>query len=271
MINQDFKLSSKKLFRSFENKGIGLRVHHIPYLNDSIRFIEAGLEDESKPLLVFIHGAPGGCDAFNNFLQDKKFVQKYRLVSVDRLGYGYSHFGEAEISVKKQAEMIGFVMDQFNHQEVYLIGHSFGGPVAMSASLERAEIVKGIVLLSAALDPTLEKMFWFSSIPIRPVFRSIFSKSFKVSSYEKISHQAALSDVVDQWINISVPILHIHGDKDRLVSVENVEFTKRLPTKTTKIIKILEGAGHLIPWTRAKDLKILITEFIDVLITAEEN
>src|SRR4051812_46363629 len=66
-----------------------------------INYVVAG--NESLPLVIFIHGSPGSLSAFIDFMDDTLLLEKVRMISVDRPGFGSSNFGYAEPSLEKQA------------------------------------------------------------------------------------------------------------------------------------------------------------------------
>ncbi len=60
-------------------------------------------------------------------------------------------------------------------------------------------------------------------------------------------------DKIVNWTNTHVPVncLHIHGDKDRLIPIQNVDYTIRI-----------KGAGHFMIWNKAAELSFHIRNFL---------
>jgi len=121
---------------------------------------------DTLPLLLLIHGAPGAWYGYIHTMDDSLLQQKFKMVSVDRLGYGKSDYGRAELSVPLQALAIKKVMDEENTsgKKVYLFGRSYGAPIAAWLAIYYPQQVEKLFMISPVIDPEKEKFFWFSSI-----------------------------------------------------------------------------------------------------------
>jgi pimeloyl-ACP methyl ester carboxylesterase len=60
----------------------------------NLHYIETG--NAQKPTLI-LHGSPGSWNAFKEYLQDTTLLKKYRMIAIDRPGFGYSDFGMLKI------------------------------------------------------------------------------------------------------------------------------------------------------------------------------
>lgn len=60
-------------------------------------------------------------------------------------------------------------------------------------------------------------------------------------------------DKIVHWENLHIPVncLHIHGDKDRLIPIQNVDYTIRI-----------KGGGHFMVWNKAAELSFPIRNFL---------
>ena len=119
-----------------------------------IHYIETG--DATKPTLFFLHGSPGSWDAYKTYLSDLDLQKKYRLIAIDRPGFGYSNFGEAEDLETQASLILTFIQSKNNNQPITLIGHSMGGPVAVKLATKNPELFKNLIILSGAIDPKAE-------------------------------------------------------------------------------------------------------------------
>src|SRR6476620_10811132 len=59
----------------------------------TIHYIETGKKDATT--LFFVHGSPGSWDAYKDYLKDSLLLSKYRMIAIDRIGFGHSNFGKA--------------------------------------------------------------------------------------------------------------------------------------------------------------------------------
>ena len=84
----------------------GYNIHYIEVQSTTIE------KDSILPLLVFIHGAPGSWADFEKYLQDSELLDKYRMISIDRLGYGSSQYGQPVTAIHDQSESIQALIKQ---------------------------------------------------------------------------------------------------------------------------------------------------------------
>ncbi len=219
-----------------------------------IHYIETG--SLLKPTLVFVHGSPGSWDAFKSYLKDTMLQKKYRMIAIDRPGFGYSDFGKAE-NLKTQADKISIFIESIkNDKSVILIGHSMGGPVIVKMATQNPSRYNHLVILSGAVDPDAETPEnWRSFIMIKPI-RYLIPGALRVSNDELWWLKKDLIQMKNDLKKITSSVTIIHGTKDQLVPYSNVAFMKRefVSTKTTKIIAI-PNANHFIPWEHFQTIK----------------
>lgn len=244
-----FRTGFSKAEQEFKSEGLtlhdvnqqhGERTHHAVWTGDSL-----------KPTLLFIHGSPGSWTAFEDYLKDSTLLASYRLISVDRPGFGYSNFGKPVASLAEQAEAVRHVMDSLdNGRAYYLIGHSLGGPVAVELAGMDTARVKGIALLSASIDPELEPREIFRPWLLPRWVSYVMPRSFWASNYEIYYLMAELEKQKQVWPKLRCKVLVIHGEKDKMVPVGNAAYAEKMYPKTGSYRQvILKGKNHFIPWT----------------------
>jgi len=81
-------------------------------------------------------------------------------------------------------------------------------------ALEAPEIVAALVMLAPALDSEAERYFALGKLAEWKLIEWMVPLSFRVTQIEKRFHAAALRSLVDQWKNIQVSFLLLHGCKD---------------------------------------------------------
>ena len=254
-----FRTKDSNVQKNYLKKGINVRIHHKAFEDTSIRWIVSGLTQEDAPILLFVHGAPGSSNAYDKYLQDTSLTSKARLISIDRLGYGYSDYGNATTSLARQAKQLAFVAQQYPHSsKIILIGHSFGGPIVCKALIDYPSLANAGIILAPAVDPKHEKILWVANFTKWKATRWLFSGALKVSSDEKFSHIEELEKMDKEWHKITKPVIHVHGTKDQIVPYPNLAYVERkLPDSLLTAIS-WEDANHLIIWNRYEDIKKLI-------------
>jgi pimeloyl-ACP methyl ester carboxylesterase len=206
--------------------------------------------DPELPNIVFIHGAPGSLADYLKYFKDEELIQKVNLISVDRFGYGNSEFGKSEASIKIQGEAINSIIEnECNSKNIILVGHSYGGPIAIQMAMDFSARYKGIILLAPALDPDNEKEIKLAQLPMHQPIRWLTPPALRVAADEKNSHIEELRKILDNYNSIQLPVWHIHGTSDSLVPYENLEFSRRKISPDFLNVISLEKVDHFLPWS----------------------
>lgn len=114
----------------------------------------------SGPDLILIHGASGNMRDFSFDLVDR-LTDRYRVILMDRPGLGWtgrdadflgSWNTDAE-SPYQQAALLQKAADTVGVERPIVMGHSYGGAVALAWALSRSEDTSAVVVVSAASNP----------------------------------------------------------------------------------------------------------------------
>lgn len=224
-------------------------------INDfTIHYIETGNKNAST--LFFVHGSPGSWDAYKEYLKDSLLLSKFRMIAIDRIGFGYSNFGEAQ-NLKTQAYIIErFTKLTSNGKPIYLIGHSMGGPTIVQMAADKPDDYKGLIILAGAVDPKAETPEnWRVIIKAKPI-RYIIPGALRPSNDELWYLKSDLKDLKPKLQNITTKVIIIHGTKDPLVPYSNMAFMRRefVNAKSLDTISI-KDANHFIPWEHYKEIR----------------
>ncbi len=259
----NFRKSDKKVRQHFEEKNISVDIHRVSYGDRTVRYIQTGCTDPNCPVVLFVHGAPGGADAWFDFMEDSLLRQKARLVSIDRPGYGYSDFGTAVVSVVEQAEAVNAVLQRSGNGPAILVGHSYGGPVIGKYAVDHPGRVKALFMVAPVNDPDSEVEFWYANIGRWKLTRWMVSKAMRVATDEKFAHIAELRNMIPDWSRLTMPVVHMHGKKDNLASFDNIAFSKKhIPQHLLRTIE-LEKGNHLLIFNRVPAVKQEIVDLLD--------
>jgi pimeloyl-ACP methyl ester carboxylesterase len=116
-----------------------------------LHYIEAG---EGSPVLL-IHGNFVTADDFVLSGVFDRLASRYRVIAVDRPGYGYSGrpWGRSW-TPGAQAALVRQALQCLGIERAVVLGHSFGALVALALALDHPDAVRGLALLSGYYYPT---------------------------------------------------------------------------------------------------------------------
>ena len=248
------RIPDVKAIKNFSKKGITLFTGTFDTDDFKLHYVKTG--NDTLPTLFFIHGSPDSWNRYEKFMQDKDLLAKFRMIAIDRPGFGYSQFGDAK-NLADQSKLISqFVRSIQNNKPIYAVGHSYGGAVVIKLQTDNADLFDGLVLLAAAVDPKQEKPEKWRYVLRVPPFKYFVPGAYRPSNTELVYLKKDLVELDKEWEKITCPVWILHGNKDTYVPVANADYAKTKLTKAKSVeVKILPGAEHFITHERYEDVK----------------
>jgi len=252
-----FRMSDSEAKEKFSKNNVTLTTESIKVDGFEMHYAKTG--NDTLPALFFVHGSPGGWKSFERYMQDKDLLNKFRMISVDRPGFGYSSFGDAK-NLDEQSKLISPLVRSFqNGKPMYAVGHSLGGPMIVKLQIDNENLFTGLVLLAGSVDPNEEKPERWRFIVKGSPLQYFLPGAFRPSNEELVYLKKDLKYLDKEWEKVSCPVWIIHGDKDTFVPVGNVDYAKKKLTKAKSVeVKILPGAKHFIPWEQYEEIKTIL-------------
>lgn len=134
---------------------------------------------ETAPVVLMIHGASANAREFTWTLAPR-LETDLRVLMADRPGHGYSErFGGADTLAAQAGQMAGALEQLAPGRKATVVGHSFGGAVALRLALDRPDLVSSLVLLAPVTHDWGEAeggTAWYNSFAANPVFGPVFSQ-----------------------------------------------------------------------------------------------
>ena len=258
----------------------------------NIEFIFKG---NNGPVLLYIHGSPGGCD------QNIEPTQKYRVLTPSRPGYR-----RTDISVGKtpeqQADSFKALLDTLEIDKVFIMGVSGGGPSSMHFAAKYPEKTLGLILFEAvsfSQDFIKKDEALINSWDFRLFIQLLFMSSFgndrlakmmlpneknRLRLLEKKENIVLLKKIIwsiwpmsirrlgiendyKQFTNLNIPydkisspVLILHGDDDINVDIEHARHANKAINHSS--LYILEEADHMMHATHSEEIEKQIESFI---------
>lgn len=185
--------------------------------NINIHYTDIG----SGPLVVLLHSQPANERQF--YLLKERLKKNYRVISIDRPGMGYSD-GPKEKTKKRlsiQANLIAKLIKDITQEKPLIIGHSYGGALALAYALKSEIDLKGLILVNTASHAWPSDKVWLPfKIISSPIIGNVFVNTFAMI-YGKTT--------IDQSANDNFP-----GNLPSKNYIDNVAGELTLRPKTLK-------------------------------------
>jgi pimeloyl-ACP methyl ester carboxylesterase len=120
---------------------------------DRVRIDGRELEYEVRGVgepVILVHGAHIA-DAFAPLLAEPALTERYRLILYHRRGFAGSTHAEDPLSIAQQAADCRALMQQLGVPCAHVVGHSYGGVIALQLALDAPEAVHSLAVLEPAL------------------------------------------------------------------------------------------------------------------------
>lgn len=255
------------------------------------------LDEGSGHAVVLLHGFPGnGADWEPGA---GKLTDHFRVVVVDLLGFGSSsrpHDFES-LWVESQARALAATLDDLGIERAALVGHDFGGPVALTFLRLHPDRVSHLGLLSTNVfsdtpvdfplsllklpyvGPLLDGLF-FSSVSLRGLGRAASktrggvpqrndggeARTVRVIFARVLRRLSELYGPLEASLpEVGVPTIVMWGDRDMFFPVSQGQRTAEVIPGARFVV--LHGSGHVLPIERTD----AVVEELVQLIGAGDN
>jgi pimeloyl-ACP methyl ester carboxylesterase len=255
--------SDRKALSVFRHKNVPLEIIDTAI---SSRHIHGAIcsSNEALPMLVFIHGSPGSWFHYKNYMFDPALRQRFQIAALDRPGFGHSDFGRA-LNLEEQTKLLYPVLEELSikgNRQLYLCGHSMGGPVVIKLIADYPKLCQGAIIVAGAIDVSQEKKEKWRYFFNKKYLKWLLPGAFRPSNIELIYLKKDLIPLEKDFTKITCPVHFVHGDRDTWVPIENVAFGQRMLVNSTRVsADTIFGADHQIPWKNFQELKSILLKF----------
>jgi pimeloyl-ACP methyl ester carboxylesterase len=132
------------------------------------------IEQGEGPVLLLLHGNVVTADDFRTSGLMERLAQSYRVIAIDRPGFGYSDRPRAITwTPDAQAQLLHRAMERLGADEYLVAGHSWGTLVALAMALQQPDRVRGLLLLSGYYYPSLRPDVPLAAMPAIPLLGDV--------------------------------------------------------------------------------------------------
>ncbi|MGH7369967.1 MAG: alpha/beta fold hydrolase [Candidatus Methylomirabilaceae bacterium] len=230
--------------------------------------------------VILLHGWGASGDSLGGVA--RALEDRCRVLAADLPGFGWSAPPLVAWGSREYAAHVDALMERATLPSASVLGHSFGGRVALALAARYPHRVRDLVLVaSAGIRPRRGPDYYLKTATAKlakgclslPVFGRVGSRIVSGLSdwagsrdYRRAGRMRATlvrlvnEDLRDLLSSIRAPTLIIWGDRDRDVPRSSMEImARRIPGAR---LEILEGAGHF-PFVDVPDrFAHLVREFL---------
>lgn len=217
-----------------------------------------GLVAGNGPDLVLIHGLSGSLNEFTYGLIDT-LKARYRVFAIDRPGKGWSGWPEDGWRLETQARLVRGAAEALGATKPVVLGHSYGGAVALAWAVHWPESLAALVPLSAPSHVRPDRLglyytmishpllawagapliaAWASRQAVDRAVRDTFAPQLEPSDY---------ADKVGPWLTLRPPALRANGACRRHLLAEIAGQQAAYPALSLPIEIVHGDADPIVP------------------------
>ena len=233
--------------------------------------------------MVIIHGWGSSRKSWEGFLGAISSFENIKTYFIELPGFGQTAAPSYPWNIDDYANYVFEYIEKLKLRSFTILGHSFGGGVAVKFALLHPGYAQKMILCDAALirqkQSFRQKLINFSakigkiifSFPLlnklrdlarRILYRAAGSKDYYLAKgvMRETFINALKEDLRPLLAAIKIPVLIIWGDKDDDTALLEGRFINRNISNSR--LEIIKGAGHIPYKTHIKELIDLIKGFI---------
>lgn len=163
-----------------------------------VRYLE---RPGAEPAVLLLHGLPGTAEDFEAVTP---LLAGRRTIAIDRPGFGFSSGGY--VSFDRQLRVIRELLRRLHAPRPVVVGHSYGGAIALGLAESEPRAVSGLVLVDAAAACSRNSFFKrlqaqavkLLQLPVlRQIADATFGQLLRKASAEPAESEAFAPDRVD--------------------------------------------------------------------------
>ncbi|MEW6267921.1 MAG: alpha/beta hydrolase [Thermodesulfobacteriota bacterium] len=229
--------------------------------------------------LVFLHGEGGSAPLWSRQLA--YFAAAHSPVALDLPAHGRSSGLDGPASVEAAAEHVGGFLAGISAPPAVLVGHGFGGHVALAVAAAQPARVRGVVTIGTAARPTipndavdklrqvvqgrLGQQFdtpYFGNAPDMAVMRELWGEMVKTDPKVRLSDMLAYraSRVAERLGGVARPVLVLVGEADKLCARAGAEELAKALSDAR--FAAIPDAGHVAHLEKADEVNGRIERFV---------
>ncbi|OGH23935.1 MAG: hypothetical protein A3J69_01950 [Candidatus Levybacteria bacterium RIFCSPHIGHO2_02_FULL_42_12] len=234
-----------------------------------------------KKTILILHGWGVNGEKYQiivGMLKEKGWV----AFSPDLPGFGKEKLLKKTMNVDDYVDFVRDFIRKKKLSNIVLVGHSFGGRIAIKLAASGEGTITGLILTgSAGIKPKLalyKRFIMYIAILLGELFRfpllanakNILRKIlyfaigewdyYNAGDIRETFKKVIAEDLIDYLHNIRVPTLLVWGAKDNVIQLIYGKMMKERISASALVV--VEGAGHKLPYANPKEFINAIMPFL---------
>lgn len=234
---------------------------------------EIFLDEQSgiEPCVICLHGWGRDRTDFARL----QSLSDHRLISIDLAGFGTSPEPPSGWGAKQYSDQIERVLNEIEIEHAIVIGHSFGGRVAINLAARYPNRVSALVLCGVPIRPRentskpnlqyrlmrCANAFGLVSDAQMEKMRRRYGSADYVNATEvmrSVLVKVVAEDYTPELLTLTQPVSMLWGGQDTAANVELVDYVESVVAEIGHV-KIVEDAGHDVHLSHTSELAALIS------------
>lgn len=204
----------------------------------------------------------------------------YRVYSPDLPGFGSEPLRKKSMVLDDYVIFLDNFIKKHSLQNIMLIGHSFGGRVAIKYVWRYPKKIKKLVLTGVPVirNASFKRKFAYMTAVIGGKIFSVFPQHikgfsrkvlyrtlgewdyYKSGPLKQVFKNIIAEDLVEYTKQITVPVLLVWGKEDGITPVSDIEKIRRLMPQATSVV--IANVGHKAPYETPKEFFNKVEKFL---------
>jgi pimeloyl-ACP methyl ester carboxylesterase len=236
-----------------------------------------------QPVLVFLHYFGGSAQTWQPVID--RLSSGCRCIAIDLAGFGHSPAPTHTPTVEENRDDVLQTLEPLQLSSYVLVGHSFGGKIALAIAALQPAGLQSLVLLApspptpepmssedrqslvdayASQDKIEEHINEITAVQLPgDLFRQTVADNLRAHENAWLGwlHKGSLQDISAEMMNVQVPITVVSGAEDKGITTDFLQSEFRKYFQQVSFREV-QQSGHLLPLEQPDEVVEIIRKAV---------